>query len=555
MLTKSTNLIMKKNIMSKQAILEIISLNKKINIGINEKTITYDKYMTHVKPLIDSFKDKYLETPNLFLQEYLKNLKEISSEYALANYGYRGRNSINDFSWSCFHFKYEHVTQHYASYSPQLYILVHSRGIKFGIDYGSQIHDNDLLVTEVSKRPDIINEIIKCNSFIPAYSLTEGASYLASESDRIEFNNENDVKTKWRSTVHLIKQFQTNDIPENIDEIINDSLSVLIPLFKKLCAITIKAYSDVNKTPTVSESSYNLSEDIEEKDYGDYNVDNFLSEVFVEEKDALIYQNLLLRKKNIILQGPPGTGKTFVAKRLAYLLLGKKKKNNIRTIQFHQSYAYEDFIQGFRPNKNAGFSKQEGVFYNIVQDSIKNPREKYVIIIDEINRGNLSKIFGELLMLIESDKRGSNFSINLIYEPEKEFYIPENLYIIGTMNTADRSLAIVDYALRRRFAFLDIYPNFGENLKSFLSLKGVTNNLINHITNSFITLNEKIIHDDNLRKGFCIGHSYFCDTPDVNTSEKDWYNNIILYEIGPILREYWFDDFQKAESLIESLLL
>ena len=544
--------------MSKQGILDIISLNVKLNEGLNNGSIKYDNYMSEVKPLIESFEQTHKTTPNLFIQDYLKSLSDIDKPYSLANYGYRGRNSIKDFSWSCYHFKYEFVTQHYASYSPQLYILIHSKGLKFGLDYGSEVHNDDSLVTAVLNRPDIITEIINCNREIAAFTLTEGASYLAAENDLVEFKNDEDVKGKWNNKIHLIKQFRTEEIPDNIDEIINQSLISLLPLFKKLCAIKTNAYTDTPTANLVTAIPITMvNEPIEEAEdyFEEYKLDNFISEVFVEIKEADVYKELLLKKKNIILQGPPGTGKTYVAKRIAYLILGQKRKNNIRTIQFHQSYSYEDFIQGYRPDDNGGFLRKEGVFYNFVKEAKKHPNEKFFFIIDEINRGNLSKIFGELLMLIEADKRGDSYSINLIYEPEKEFSIPENIYLIGTMNTADRSLAIVDYALRRRFAFIDVNPNFGNRLKSFLALKGVSDDLINHISISLDKLNQSIISDDNLGKGFCIGHSYFCTTPDAVKLERQWFNNIINYEIGPILKEYWFDDLGKAESLISAVLL
>jgi hypothetical protein len=544
--------------MSKQGILDIISLNVKLYEGLNNGSIKYDNYMSEVKPLIESFEQTHKTTPNLFIQDYLKSLSDIDKPYSLANYGYRGRNSIKDFSWACYHFKYEFVTQHYASYSPQLYILIHSKGIKFGLDYGSEVHNDDSLVTTVLNRPDIITEIINCNREITAFTLTEGASYLATENDLVEFKNDEDVKGKWNNKIHFIKQFRTDEIPDNIDEIINQSLISLLPLFKKLCAIKTNAYTDTPTSNLVTAKPITMvNEPIDEAEdyFEEYKLDNFISEVFVEIKEANVYKELLLKKKNIILQGPPGTGKTFVAKRIAYLILGQKRKNNIRTIQFHQSYSYEDFIQGYRPDDNGGFLRKEGVFYNFVKEAKKHPDEKFFFIIDEINRGNLSKIFGELLMLIEADKRGDSYSINLIYEPEKEFSIPENIYLIGTMNTADRSLAIVDYALRRRFAFIDVNPNFGIRLKSYLALKGVSDYLINHISISLDKLNQSIISDDNLGKGFCIGHSYFCTTPDAVKLERQWFNNIINYEIGPILKEYWFDDLGKAESLISAVLL
>jgi 5-methylcytosine-specific restriction protein B len=286
-----------------------------------------------------------------------------------------------------------------------------------------------------------------------------------------------------------------------------------------------------------------------------YPISVALSEIFFAEDQFRYILDLLEYKKNLILQGPPGTGKTFIAKRIAYALLGYKDPSRIEMIQFHQSYAYEDFIQGYRPTSDGTFLLQNGLFYDFCIRSQRDPKHKYFFIIDEINRGNLSKIFGELMMLIEHDKRGESFGIKLTYsgsEGEK-FYIPENLYLIGTMNTADRSLAIVDYALRRRFVFVDVKPAFSHSgFEELLKVNQVPIPLIKKIRESMVDLNSTIASDDNLRKSFTVGHSYFC-TP-VRNPDIEWYRQVIMNEIGPLLREYWFDDEDKAEENIKKLL-
>ncbi|MBC8147419.1 MAG: AAA family ATPase [Bacteroidetes bacterium] len=294
----------------------------------------------------------------------------------------------------------------------------------------------------------------------------------------------------------------------------------------------------------------------QEEDLQPFTIEDATRDLFLHEDNFKEYLKLLLNKKNVILQGPPGVGKTFIAKRMANALIGFRDSNRVEMIQFHQSYSYEDFIQGFRPNLDTGegFQLQSGLFYDLCQRAQFNPNDNYVLIIDEINRGNLSKIFGELMMLIERDKRGSEYALSLTYSPGEEFYVPENLFIIGTMNTADRSIAMVDYALRRRFTFIALNPEFNsERFKSFLRGKGVAIDLINTIIENINSLNEEIASDiNNLGDGYQIGHSYFCPN---NENDNDWYNEVIKYEIVPLLKEYWFDEPKRVDDLIESLMI
>lgn len=275
---------------------------------------------------------------------------------------------------------------------------------------------------------------------------------------------------------------------------------------------------------------------------------------FISETDFLQTVALLKRKKNIILQGPPGVGKTFIARKLAYEIMQEVKDANIEMVQFHQSYSYEDFIQGLRPTQKGGFDLRDGVFYSFCQRALAHPDRPFFFIIDEINRGNLSKIFGELMMLIEADKRAEKFALKLTYAEDEDdrFYVPENLYIVGTMNTADRSLAIVDYALRRRFAFVTLQPEYGANFHAFLVGKGLTVSMVEHICSSVTKVNDKIKEDINLGEGFQIGHSYFCSFTS-NGNEIKWWNEILSFELKPLLEEIWFDDSAKVTEVLKQL--
>lgn len=271
-----------------------------------------------------------------------------------------------------------------------------------------------------------------------------------------------------------------------------------------------------------------------------YSKEDFLSEVYMTSEKYDSLKGLLLNKKNIILQGAPGVGKTFAAKRLAYSIMGVKDESRVEFIQFHQNYSYEDFIMGYKPS-GEGFELQNGIFYKFCQKASNNQEVPYFFIIDEINRGNMSKIFGELLMLIEKDYRGKKLTLAYNGLP---FSVPKNVYIIGMMNTADRSLALIDYALRRRFSFFAMEPGFSsDGFRQYLD--SFHDDTFYALIEKVKELNFEIAKDPSLGSGFCIGHSYFCGQDECT---DEWMQSVVEYDILPMLEEYWFDEPAKIQK-------
>lgn len=373
------------------------------------------------------------------------------------------------------------------------------------------------------------------------------------------FKNMKDGKTYKRGFNNEIIEFFINRFGEKYGkETIKNALEATkgnIIYFYEQTGVKLKGLLEICEK-IAEENNINISFDDIHKLFGekekivykekiDYKEEDFLKEVYITEKEYDKLKNLILDKKNIILQGSAGVGKSYAAKRLAYSIIGEKDNERVKMIQFHQSYSYEDFIMGYRPNEN-GFELKEGVFYKFCKKAEKDGRD-YFLIIDEINRGNISKIFGELFMLIENDKRGEEYALELVYKDDKKFFVPENLYIIGLMNTADRSLAMLDYALRRRFAFYDMKPAFkSEQFKEYQ--KNLKNSKFDNLIKKVEELNEVIKED--LGEGFCIGHSYFCN---LETVEIDKLSLIIEFELIPLLKEYWFDDKEKVNTWIKNL--
>lgn len=291
-----------------------------------------------------------------------------------------------------------------------------------------------------------------------------------------------------------------------------------------------------------------------------YSVEDILKDgCFLERAEIDRLLDRLRTKKNLILQGPPGTGKTWLAKRLAFALMGQKDDSKVRAVQFHPNLSYEDFVRGWRPTGEGKLSLADGVFMEAIKAASKDPSSKFVVVIEEINRGNPAQIFGELLTLLEAGKRTPNEALELCYPDadgkRRPVHIPENLYVLGTMNIADRSLALVDLALRRRFAFVGLEPRLGQVWREWVVKEcAVDPGLVADIERRIVDLNDQIAADARLGKQFRIGHSYVTPAHQLEAEDtKKWFQQVVETEIGPLLDEYWFDAPDEAQKAIARL--
>lgn len=361
----------------------------------------------------------------------------------------------------------------------------------------------------------------------------EGYFYDDSISPEIKDAYRHCCKVKWLDS----------DIVVELEKALAMKTLTNITEYRDLVNHLVKSFKDSDTSETSSKDE--IKEIVKET----YDKTSFLNEVFISEKDYDMLKGLLLQKKNVILQGAPGVGKTYMAKRLAYSIMGEQDDERVKLIQFHQSYSYEDFVIGYKPTKT-GFEPHYGPFYKFCKEAIDDDADRpYFFIIDEINRGNISKIFGEMFMLVENDKRGPQNTITLTYEND-EFFIPSNVHIIGMMNTADRSLAMIDYALRRRFSFYDVQPAFGSD-KFKEEVEKVHNEKLNNLVDKVVELNEAIANDDSLGEGYRIGHSYFCNIHENQVLQS--LESIVEFDLIPLLKEYWFDNKDEVKKWSEEL--
>lgn len=289
-----------------------------------------------------------------------------------------------------------------------------------------------------------------------------------------------------------------------------------------------------------------------------YAVEDILTEgCFVPLADLQAMLQRWKSKKNLILQGPPGTGKTWLAKRLAKALIGNKTPSDeqLRVVQFHPALSYEDFVRGYRPGGDGKLTLTDGVFLQVVEAARFKPDVDHVLIIEEINRGNPAQVLGEILTLIEGSKRNMEAAMELAYprKPGERVYVPENLHVIGTMNVADRSLALVDLALRRRFAFANLSPSLNPAWEQWCRAKGMDVDSIAHIRSLMEALNQEIAQDRALGPQFQIGHSYVTPS-DAVSDARGWFSEVVHSEIGPLLHEYWFDAPERADAAVAKLL-
>lgn len=602
-LDKQTLLVLREQYRNKEKInlIKFMVIDKIIELG-TISLMEMEEIKNQVKVKYDTNILQSWNNFTILFQLYYYNIKQkvkeeqrkiheiIRSFEAFKDLNFEEEKVLNGFNWNqsfgcseCWLAIYE---KEYSSHrmAPQFFVSIDENGVRYGLLYGDQ-------------HPNKGQEDIAIESNIQMFSFNQLERKMIEVLTRFKENqeqlpltvpNEEITVEAWITLIeneNVFKEMDLQYLYTMYDLDGKATESVLAQSFGKgfssfnnsIEQLAKRVISETNKIPSIINNDGSVclwsmffdGEELENKNcnwtlkpnlkealgvtyknnhFENYSKDDFLREVFIDENQYNTIVNLLRYKKNIILQGPPGVGKTFVSKRLAYSLMGIKDEKRVELVQFHQNYAYEDFVMGFRPDEH-GFSLQFGVFYYFCQRALENPEKDYYFIIDEINRGNLSKIFGELFMLIERDKRDE--FVTMGYSKHK-FTVPSNVYLIGTMNTADRSLAQLEIALRRRFAFITLEPAFNEKWKQTMYQSGISDDMIQRILRVINNMNNEISKDFQLGQGYLIGHSFFTSKPE-NLDEQLWFEGIISFEISPLLEEYFFDRPEIVATLLEGI--